>query len=395
MHIGIPKEIMHAERRVAATPETVAEYRQAGFAVLVESGAGLGIFASDDAYRAAGAEIVDGPKALYGRSDVVLKVKQPMHNADVGLHEVEMMKPGCVLIAFIHPATPSNHALVRLLRDRNITSYTLDSVPRTLSHAQGMDALTSMSTITGYRSVMLAATYFPRFVPMIGTAVGAIRPASVLILGTGVVGLQAIATAKRLGGQITALDIRREAIEQATTLGAKRASFEVPQELAVGEGGYSRALPEEWLEKERTYLIPLLEKTDIVIASALVPGEEAPVLITEEMVKRMKPGAVIVDVSVDQGGNCAATVAGEVVTVNGVTVCGIANIPGGMPVDATWLFAKNILHAVKHLLPSVSGKALLEDPIAESMLVTHGGTIVHHGTLKAMHLESAGGPASA
>lgn len=384
MYIGIPKEIMHAERRVAATPETVAEYRRAGFEVLVEADAGRGIFASDDAYRSAGAEVVDGPVALYGRSDVVLKVKQPMHNEAVGKHEVAMMKQGAVLIAFIHPATPSNHDLVRLLRDRNITSFTLDSVPRTLSHAQGMDALTSMSTITGYRAVMLAATYFPRFIPMIGTAVGATKPATVLVLGTGVVGLQAIATAKRLGGQVTALDIRRDAMEQAATLGAKRTAFEVPQELAVGEGGYSRALPDDWLEKERAFLTPVLEQTDIVILSALIPGEEAPVLITDGMVARMKPGSVIVDVSVDQGGNCAATVAGETVVVNDVTVCGIANIPGGMPVDATWLFAKNILHAVKHLFPKGPGDPLEDDPIADSMLVTSKGTIVHAGTLKAI-----------
>jgi H+-translocating NAD(P) transhydrogenase subunit alpha len=390
MYIGIPKEIMHAERRVAANPETVAEYRRAGFDVLVETGAGRGIFASDEAYRSAGAEIVKDPAALYARADLVLKVKQPMLNEAVGRHEVEMMKPGSVLIGFIHPATPSNHALVCMLRDRNITSFTLDSVPRTISHAQGMDALTSMSTITGYRSVMLAATYFPRFIPMIGTAVGATKPATVLVLGTGVVGLQAIATAKRLGGQVTALDVRREAMEQAATLGAKRTGFEVPQELAVGEGGYSRALPDEWLEKERAFLAPVLEQTDIVILSALVPGEEAPVLITPDMVKRMKPGSVIVDVSVDQGGNCAATVAGEVVTVNDVTVCGIANIPGGMAVDATWLFAKNILHCVQHLFPKGAKEPLLRDPISESMIVTRGGAIVHHGTLKAMHLESAG-----
>lgn len=391
MVIGIPTEIMQGERRVAATPETVAEYRRLGFDVMVEAGAGLGIFASDEAYSDAGARIVDGAEALYGGADVILKVKQPMHNAVLDRHEVSLMRPGSVLVAFIHPATPSNHELVRMLQERNITSFTLDSVPRTLSHAQPMDALTSMSTVTGYRSVLLAATYFPRFIPVIGTAVGATRPASVLVLGTGVVGLQAIVTAKRLGGIVTALDVRGEAMEQAASLGAKRSDFDVPQELAVGEGGYSRALPSEWIEKERVHLGPLLEEMDVVIASALVPGEEAPVLITEDMVRRMKPGSVIVDVSVDQGGNCSQTVPGKTVVVGDVTICGIANIPGGMPVDATWLFAKNILHAVKHLFPDGPGAAPWDDPISQSMLVTDDGEIRHAGTLKAMRA-SAGAP---
>jgi NAD(P) transhydrogenase subunit alpha len=191
---------------------------------------------------------------------------------------------------------------------------------------------------------------------------------------------------------VSVLDIRHEAVEQATSLGAKKTAFDVPQELAVGEGGYSKALPDEWIEKERAFLTPLLEQTDIVILSALVPGEEAPILITEDMVKRMKPGSVIVDVSVDQGGNCAATVAGETVVVNDVTVCGIANIPGGMPVDATWLFAKNILQTVKHLFPKGPGEPLKNDPIADSMLVTAKGAIVHAGTLKAIeHVASLKG----
>jgi NAD(P) transhydrogenase subunit alpha len=247
-----------------------------------------------------------------------------------------------------------------------------------------MDALTSMSTVTGYRSVLLAATDFPRFIPPIGTAVGVNPPARVLVLGAGVVGLQAIATAKRLGGMVQAVDIRPEAREQAGSLGAKLVGFDVPEAMAVGEGGYSKALPTEWLEGERKALAPLLEEADIVIASALVPGEEAPLLITESMVREMKAGSVIVDVSVDQGGNCGLTQAGEVIMVNGVVINGVANIPGGMPVDSTRLFSQNILHVVRHLFPSGPGALNLEDQIAASMLVTHGGKILHQGTLKAM-----------
>lgn len=389
MLIGIPKEIMAGERRVAATPETVAELRRLGHEVLVEHAAGAGIFASNDAYRQAGATIAEGPAEVYGRPDVVIKVKQPMHNATVGSHEVELMRPGSVLIAFLHPATPAHHDLVRRLQQRGITSFTLDSIPRTISHAQQMDALTSMSTVTGYRSVLLAATCFPRFIPMIGTAVGTTRPAKFLILGAGVVGLQAMAAAKRLGGQVSAVDIRPEAREQAVSLGAKVVGFEVPPELAVGEGGYSRALPEEWLAKELAALEPLVKEADIVIASALVGGERAPVLITESMVRQMKPGSVIVDVSIDQGGNCELTRGGETVTAHDVVVIGTQNIPGGMPVDSTWLFAKNVLSCVQHLFPAGASAPLIEDEVAHAMLVTYHGEIVHHGTLKAMKQQLA------
>jgi len=274
-----------------------------------------------------------------------------------------------------------------------MTSFTLDSIPRTISHAQVMDALTSMSTVTGYRSVLLAATMFPRFVPVIGTAVGATRPARVLALGAGVVGLQAVATAKRLGGITTVVDTRAEAREQAVSLGAKAAGFEVPEEFAVGEGGYSKALPDEWLEKEREALEPLLRDSDIVISSALVPGERAPLLITDSMVRQMNPGSVIVDVSVDQGGNCSLTQAGETIEVDDVVICGVANIPGGLPVDATWLFAKNVLHTVKHLFPEGPAEPQLADEVARSMLVTHDGSIVHAGTLKAMREMESDGPA--
>lgn len=392
MYVGIPKEIMSAERRVAATPETVAEYRQMGFKVLVESGAGAGIFVSDDQYREAGAEIVLNAEEVYARADVVLKVKQPIQNAALGRHEADMMKPNAVLIAFLHPATPSNHDLVRRLQEKGTTSFTLDSIPRTISHAQVMDALTSMSTVTGYRSVLLAATMFPRFVPVISTVVGATRPARILALGAGVVGLQAIATAKRLGGITTAVDTRAEAREQAVSLGAKAAGFEVPEELAVGEGGYSKALPDEWLERERDALGPLLRDSDIVISSALLPGERAPLLITDRMVRQMNPGSVIVDVSVDQGGNCSLTQAGETIEVGNVVICGVANIPGGMPVDATWLFARNVLHNVKHLFPDGPADPQLADKVARSMLVTHDGSIVHAGTLKAMREMESSGP---
>jgi NAD(P) transhydrogenase subunit alpha len=274
--------------------------------------------------------------------------------------------------------------MVRTLCERRITSLTMDGIPR-ISRAQTMDALTSMSTVTGYRSVLLAASHFPRFVPMMGTAIGSLPPAQILIIGTGVVGLQAIATAKRLGGMVKAVDIRAEARREASSLkGTQVLGFEVPDELAHGEGGYARALPKEWLERERELLRSVVPQTDIIVLCALVPGEVAPVLITRDMIANMKPGSVVVDVSVDQGGNCEMTEPGHEIVVNNVTICGTANIPGSMAVDASWLYSHNMLHFIENLYPKGPGPMNLEDEIVQHALVTIGGQIVHRGALKAM-----------
>jgi len=384
MIIGIPKEILEDEKRVAALPETVAKYTGMGFKVLVESSAGRGVFRSDEQYAEAGAEIVSDVRKLYASADVVLKVKQPSFNQAVGLHEAEMLRKDGVLVTFLHPANPANHAMIRMLRDRGVTAFTMDGIPR-ISRAQTMDALTSMSTITGYRSMLIAASHFPRFIPMIGTAIGTIQPAQVLVVGAGVVGLQAIATAKRLGGAVKALDIRSEARREAGSLkGTQVVGFEMPPELAHGEGGYAKALSAEWLERERDALRSIVPQVDIIILSALVPGEVAPVLITADMVQSMKPGSVIVDVSIDQSGNCAVTVPGRETLIHDVFVCGTVNIPGSMAVDASWLYAHNMLHYIENLLPKGPGPLNLSDEIVRHSLVTANGQIVHPGALKAM-----------
>ncbi len=383
MILGIPKEILDNELRVAALPETVAEYVKMGFEVLVQASAGDGALRADAEYEASGAKIVRDPQALFAAADVIVKVKQPWLNKETGKHEVEMMRPGAVLVSFLHPAAPPNHAMVKMLAARNITALTMDDIPR-ISRAQTMDALTSMSTVTGYKSVLIAANRFPKFVPMIGTAIGTIKAAKFLVIGIGVVGLQAIAAAKRLGGSVKAVDIKQDARQAADSLGAKIAGFEVPPELAVGEGGYARALPPEWVEKERAALGPLVQEADIVILSALVPGEVAPVLVTEEMLRKMKPGSVIVDVSIDQGGNCAVTEPGCETIRHGVHLLGLWNIPGSMPVHASWLYAHNMLHYVANLFKHGLDKPDLDDEIVRHSLVTHQGRIVHQGTLKAM-----------
>jgi NAD(P) transhydrogenase subunit alpha len=383
MILGIPKEVLEHELRVAALPETVAEYLKMGFRVRIESSAGEGALRSDAEYVQAGATIVNDPEALYAQADVVLKVKQPWTNHETGKHEVEMMRPGTLLISFLHPAAPPNHATISMLAARNITALTMDDIPR-ISRAQTMDALTSMSTVTGYKSVLLAANIFPKFVPMIGTAIGTIKAAKFLIVGVGVVGLQAIAAAKRLGGSVKAVDIKDEARKAGESLGAKAVGFEVPAELAIGEGGYANSLPPEWIAKEQQALRPHVAEADIVILSALVPGEVAPVLVTEDMVCSMKPGSVIVDVSIDQGGNCALTEPGHEMTKNGIHLLGHWNIPGSMPVHASWLYANNALHYVKNLFKNGLDKPDWDDEIVRHSLVTRQGKIVHAGTLKSM-----------
>jgi len=383
MLLGIPKEILPEERRVAAIPETVVKYRKLGFDVAVETGAGAGIFASDEDYAKAGAHIYSDVEELFTKADLILKVKQPYRNAKTGKSEVDMLREGGALITFLHPAAPGNHDMIRGLRNKNITSFTMDGIPR-ISRAQRMDALSSMSTVTGYKAVLMAACHLPKFIPMIGTAIGAIQPAKTLMIGAGVVGLQAVATAKRLGSVVEAIDIRENARQEANSLGAKVTGFEVPAEAALGEGGYAKALTAELLEQERKAIAPSVEKADIVILSALVPGEMAPILITEEMVARMRPGSVIMDISIDQGGNCALTESGVVVEKHGVTISGIANVPGSVPVHSAWLYANNMYYYVENLFKKGVGNFDLEDEIVKHSLVTYKGKILFAGALKAM-----------
>jgi len=382
--IGIPKEIMKGENRVAAVPETVKKFTDMGFWVMVEKNAGHGIFRGDSEYKNAGATVVEDAESLYENADIVLKVKQPLFNEDRKKHEIGMMKKESLLITFLHPAAPSNHSMLKMLTARRVTSFTMDGIPR-ISRAQNMDALTSMSTITGYKSVLIAAGHLPKMVPMLATSTGTLKPAHFLVIGIGVVGLQALATAKRLGGVLTAVDIRTEGRNAGKSLGAKIGGFEVPEELTIGKWGYAKALPEEWLQREREALMPLLEEADAVILSALVPGETAPLLITPEMVSRMNPGSVIVDVSIDQGGNCTLTQPGREIVKEGIVISGLQNIPGQVPAHASWLYAHNIFQYVQNLFKKSLEQPDWEDEIVRSSLVTHQGKIVYEGAVKALN----------
>jgi NAD(P) transhydrogenase subunit alpha len=387
MIIAVPKEIMTDERRVAAIPETVAKYIELGFTVKVEAGAGRGAFHTDEAYAKAGAVIETDVKRLWAEADLVLKVKEPIFNSALQQDEADLIRPGATLITFLHPATPANHPMVEKLRARNITALTMDGIPR-ISRAQRMDALTSMSTLTGYKAVLTAAAHLPVVLPMVGTAIGAIKPAVVLVVGAGVVGLQAIATAKRLGAVVTAVDIRAQAREACASLGAKVEGFFVPDEMAQSADGYACRLPDDWLQQERDALAPLAARADAIVLSALVPGEVAPVLIAAETVRGMRPGSVIVDVAIDQGGNCALTKPGALHTVDDVLICGTKNIPGSLPVHATWLYANNMYYFVENLFKKKKGKIDFDDEIVASATVTRDGRIVHAGTLKAMGKEA-------
>lgn len=385
MIIGIAKEIMEGEGRVSATPEIVGKLVKDGFTVLAEKNCGLGSHFMDEEYVAAGAELVADPADLYARAEVILKVKEPLFNKEKGLHEIDMMHKGQYLITFIHPASPVNHEMVKKMAAQGVIGLTLDGIPR-ITRAQSMDALTSMSTCAGYKGILIAANALPKFIPMITCAVGMIKPVNALIIGVGVAGLQALATAKRLGAVVYAADIRPDAAEQAKSLGAKLIDLNVPAEAAVGQGGYAQALSPELLAQEREVLAKILPDMDIVFCSALVPSKIAPQLITEDMVKSMKSGSVIVDISIDQGGNCVLTPAGGTAVKYGVTLEGIKNIPGMLPTSSTWMFANNVYNLVKYLAPQGNIQLDRNDEIVKGILTTIDGEIVHAGAREAMGL---------
>ncbi|AEE91867.1 NAD(P) transhydrogenase (Alpha subunit part 1) oxidoreductase protein [Tepidanaerobacter acetatoxydans Re1] len=386
LSFGIPREIMSGERRVAAIPDTVKKLVDGGAKVFFEKGAGIGSYFSDDEYKKVGAAIIDDIQKLYDESDIILKVKEPLFNEELGKHEVDMMHEGQVLITFLHPAAPANHEMVKKLMEKKVTSLTLDGIPR-ISRAQSMDALTSMSTVAGYKSVLMAADRLPKFIPMIGTAVGMIQPSSVMVIGAGVAGLQAIATAKRLGAVVHAADIRPDAAEHAKSLGAKIVETGVPADVAIGKGGYAQSLPKEWLLKEREAIKETVVKSDILILTALVPGRLAPVLVTEEMVKQMKPGSAIVDVAIDQGGNCELTKGGELTVQYGVSIDGTKNIPGMVPISSTWMFAHNIFNYITSFINNGRLEIDTSDEIIASSLVTKGGKLYHAGAREAIGLD--------
>ena len=387
MRIGIPKEILPQEKRVSALPKTVQKFKRLGFEVYVETCAGKGAFVSDGEYQKAGATILADAAQVFKLADIILKVREPVFNNALNTHEMDMLRENQILVTFLDPAAPLNHDQIRQFMDKKITTFTMDGIPR-IARAQQMDPRASMGAVAGYKSVIMAAGRFPGVAPLMGTALDGVTPASILVIGTGAVGLQAIATGKRLGWELKSVDIRAGARAQAERIGVKVTGFDVPPRIALKEDGYANALPEDWIEREQEFLAPQVAEADIVILSARVQGESAPILVTRQMVESMKPGSVIIDVSIDRGGNCEVTVPGRESVHQGVNISGIKDIPGAMPVHASWLYANNLYYFIENLFRvKITDEFDMRDEIISQSMVTHRGRLFHLGTRKAMGVE--------
>jgi NAD(P) transhydrogenase subunit alpha len=373
MRIGVPKEVVPGENRVALVPDTVGQLVKKGVQVSVQSGAGQSASFLDEAYEKAGATIVPDAATLYAESDLVCKVQRPVQHPDTGKHEIEMLRSGSTLITFFQPLV--NHDLVRMLRDRGVSAFSMDAIPR-ITRAQSMDALSSMSTVAGYKAVLIAADSMGKFFPLLMTAAGSVPPVRAFILGAGVAGLMAIATARRLGAVVEAFDVRPAVKEQVQSLGAK--FVEMPlEESAETAGGYAKALSEDAHRREVELLHKHVKDSDVVITTALIPGRPAPVLVTEEMVRDMRPGSVIVDLAAENGGNCALTEPGCDFIRHNVRIIGPLNLPSAMPIHASQLYSKNILNLLNLLIKDGQLALNMEDEIVAGTLITHNGQITN------------------
>src|SRR5262245_39371911 len=368
MKVAVPRERAPGERRVALTPDAVAALVKSGTEVLVEAGAGEGAFHADAAFEQAGARIATGPGAVYAGADVVLKVQKPTSD------EVEQMREGSVLISFLQAlASPD---LVRILAARRITSFGMEGMPR-ISRAQKMDALSSQANIAGYKAVLIASESLAKFFPMLMTAAGTIFAARVLVIGAGVAGLQAIATARRLGAQVWGYDVRPVVKEQVESLGAKFLEFDLGVAEAEDKGGYAKALSAEQSRRQQEMLAEKTKEFDVVVTTALVPGRPAPRLVTKETVAGMRPGSVIVDLAAEAGGNCELTEPDTVVVRHGVTIHGPTNLPATIPVHASQLYARNVTELLREFVKDGALALNFDDEVIRGACVTHGGEIVN------------------
>ncbi len=390
MVIGIPREILAEERRVALLPERVGYLVKKGHTLLVQSGAGSGAYADDGAYTQAGAQIAADAKDLYARADLVLKVRAPGVSPVDGVDELILLREGSALVALLEPLTSPSR--MNALASRNIACFSLESMPR-ITRAQSMDVLSSMATVAGYRAALLGASHLAKFFPLLMTAAGTVTPAKVLVLGAGVAGLQAIATARRLGAVVQAFDTRPVVREQVESLGATFLTLPLEVEHAQDAGGYARQLDESAYRREQELLADPVRTADVVITTAAIPGARAPILITREMVASMRPGSVIVDLSAITGGNCALTEPGMQIVAHGVTIDAPINLPASMSIHASQLFGRNLSTYVEHLLANglklgEGGGALevdLDDEIVRSTCIACGGKIVHRATLERLN----------
>ncbi|MGH7568465.1 MAG: Re/Si-specific NAD(P)(+) transhydrogenase subunit alpha [Gemmatimonadales bacterium] len=366
MKVGVPKETAAAERRVALVPDVAARLGKAGLEVVIERGAGQSATFPDAAYEAVGATLAPTAGALYGAADIVLKVRPP------SAAEVTQVRESAALIGLLQAATSPD--LVAQLTQRRVTAFSLELLPR-ITRAQPMDVLSSQATVAGYKAVLLAAHAAPRFFPMLVTAAGTLPPARVLVLGAGVAGLQAIATAKRLGAVVSAFDVRPAVKEQVESLGATFLALEIREEAETA-GGYAKELSEESHRRELAFIASHVQQADVVITTALIPGKRAPVLVTRDAVAGMRPGSVIVDLAAEAGGNCEVTQAGAEVAAHGVAVLGPLNLPGTLPLHASQMYARNVASFLLHLVKDGRLEVHLDDEITRGTCVTHAGQVL-------------------
>lgn len=380
MKIGIPKEILKGETRVAIIPPHVSFLKKDDHEIYVETGAGNASMCRDDYYKEYGAGIVD-VSTVYESSDVIFKVRPPTKHPQLSKHEAGLLKEGSTYIGFLAPL--SNMDVIRTFAERNITSFSLEFLPR-ITRAQGMDALSSMANLSGYKAVVMAADRLGKIFPLMMTAAGTIQASVVLVLGAGVAGLQAIATAKRLGARVEAFDPRPAVKEQVESLGASFIEMELPEEVET-KGGYAKELSEDFIKKEMEAISKRLPKVDAVITTAQVFGKRAPVLISEKMVTLMKPGSIIIDLAAEQGGNCELTVAGKEIEEHGVTIVGVENLPATIPVHSSQLYSRNIVTLFHHLYYKQNNYTLnFDDEITKSACITHNGEIINETVMNSV-----------
>ena len=375
MIVGVLKEVLDGENRVAVTPQTVKDLLKSGLEVHIQAGAGESSFISDSDYENSGAKIIADASSILSNSDLTIKV------ATATLDEIDQLKNGSAYISFIQ--TTRETEAVKKLTQKNISAFSMHLIPRT-TLAQSMDALSSQANVAGYKAVITGAIHLPVYMPLLMTAAGTIPPAKVLIIGAGVAGLQAIATAKRLGAQVEAFDVRPEVKEQVESLGAKFVEVASETEEGVGEGGYAKETSDDYKEKQQALMKEHISKSDLVITTALIPGKPAPLLIPSSMVEAMKKGSVIIDLAAENGGNCQDTVAGEVKNINGVTIDGTLNFPSTMQVHSSQLYAKNISTFISHMSKEGAIEIDMEDEIISGSIFTHQGKITHEPTQQAV-----------
>ena len=376
MNVVIPKETSDNETRVAATPGSIKELVKAGLSVMVETQAGIKSCISDTDYKNAGASIIESKEELLSKADILLKVLPPT------LDQIVLLKPKSIVVSFCQ--TTRDIDTVKALKEQSVTGFSMHLIPRT-TLAQKMDALSSQANIAGYKAVLIAASKLGVYMPLLMTAAGTIRPAKVLVLGAGVAGLQAIATAKRLGAQVEAFDVRPIVKEQVESLGAKFIEVDsINDSEGVGDGGYAKETSEDYKNRQQKLIHDHISKSDVVVTTALIPGKPAPKLIPESMVNSMKPGSIIMDLASENGGNCELTKKDEIITHNGVTIDGSSNIPGSMPVHASELYAKNITAFLTYMIEDGELKLDLDDEIISGSMYTHLGEVTHEPTQEAI-----------